>query len=98
MEHHPGLPSCDTETGLANAKAAMDNSPLLKTNGVSTLAIRNVKTSSSSETRVDCEGEVILSSSRKGPISYSFIKDPTVNEPFLVQAKIDPESLQALRP
>jgi hypothetical protein len=79
---------------LLNAKAAMDNSPLLKTNGISTLAIRNAKTSSPSESRVDCEGEVILSSSRKGPISYSFIKDPTVNAPFLAQAKIDPGSLQ----
>src|ERR1700683_5581731 len=92
LEHHPGLPSCDTETGLLNAKAAMDNSPLLKTNGVSAIAIRNDKTSESSESRVDCEGEVILSSARKGLISYSFIKDPTVNAPFLVQAKIDPES------
>jgi hypothetical protein len=98
LEHHPGIPSCDTETGLANAKAAMDNSPLLKTSGISTLAIRSAKTSSSSESRVECEGEVILSSSQKGPISYSFTKDPSVNAPFLVQAKIDPDSLQPLTP
>jgi hypothetical protein len=40
LEHHPGIPSCDTETGLVNAKAAIDNSPLLKTNGITALAIR----------------------------------------------------------
>jgi hypothetical protein len=29
LEGHWGLPSCDSETGLANAKAAINNSPLL---------------------------------------------------------------------
>jgi hypothetical protein len=83
---------------LANAKAAMDNSPVLKKSGISTLAIRSAKTSSSSESRVECEGDVILSSSQKGPISYSFTKDPSVNVPFLVWAKIDPDSLQPVTP
>jgi hypothetical protein len=98
LEHHPGIPSCDTETGLANAKAAMDNSPALKSSGISVLAIRSAKTSSSSESRVECEGEVILSSSQKGPISYSFTKDSSVNVPFLVWAKIDADSLQPVTP
>jgi hypothetical protein len=66
LEGHQGIPSCDTETGMANARAAIDNSPLFKKNGISALAISGAKTSLSSENRVECEGEVILSNSLKG--------------------------------
>jgi hypothetical protein len=87
LEGHQGIPSCDTETGLANARAAIDNSPLLKKNAISALAISSPKTISSSEDRVECEGDVLLSDVRKGPISYSFTKDPAIGAGFFVRAK-----------
>jgi hypothetical protein len=93
LEGHQGLPSCETETGLANAKAAINAAPLLKQFGITALGISDVKTSSTAETRVECQGQVILSSGKKGPIEYSFTKDPSVDAPFLVKAKIEPEKL-----
>jgi hypothetical protein len=94
LEGHPALPSCDTETGLAYAREAIGNSPLLKRNGAYALMISSPKTSASSEDRVECEGDVLLSDVRKGPISYSFTKDPAIGAGFFVRAKIDPDKLQ----
>ena len=93
LEGHPELPSCETETGLANAKAAINATPLLKNLGITAIGIRDVKTSSTAKTRVECQGQVLLSNFTKGPIEYSFTKDPSV-EPFLIKAKIEPEKLE----
>src|SRR5258705_11739179 len=94
LEGHWGLPRCDSETGLANAKAAINNSPLLKQYGVTALGISDAKTSSTSATRVECEGMVTLSSAARGPVHYSFAKDSSVDAPFLVRAKIEPDKLE----
>jgi hypothetical protein len=94
LEGHHGLPSCDTESGLANAKAAINNSPLLKQNGVTALGISNAKTSSTTEAKIECEGVVTLSNAMRGPVRYSFAKDSSVDAPFLVRAMIDPDKLE----
>jgi hypothetical protein len=91
---HPGLPGCETETGLANPKAAINNSTVLKQNGITALSISDSKTSSTSESKVECEGRVTLSNATRGPIHYSFVKDQSMNPPFLVRAKIEPDQLE----
>jgi hypothetical protein len=94
LEGHRSLPSCDSETGLFNAKAAINSSPLLKQYGVIALGISDAKASSVSDKGVECEGMVTLSSAARGPIHYSFTKDPSVDAPFLVKAKIDLDKLE----
>jgi hypothetical protein len=93
-EGHSGLPSCDTETGLANAKNVINSIPRLKQLGVTALGISNTKNSSATQSQVDCDGVVALSNSMKGPVHYSFIKDASIGGPFLVKAKIDADHLE----
>jgi hypothetical protein len=88
-EGHSGLPSCDTETGLANAKNVINGIPQLKQLGITAVGISNTKSSSASQSEVDCEGVVALSNSTKGPLRYSFIKDASIGAPFLVKAAVD---------
>lgn len=77
-EGHKGLPSCDTETGLANAKNVVNGIPKFKQLGITALGINNPKNSSTTESEVDCEGVVALSDSTKGPVRYSFVKDASL--------------------
>jgi hypothetical protein len=93
-EGHKGLPSCDTETGLANAKNVINGIPRLKQFGTAALGISNAKNSSITESEVDCEGVVALSNSMKGPVRYSFVKDASLGGPFLVKAKLDADHLE----
>ena len=93
-EGHKGLPSCDTETGLANAKNVINGIPKFKQLGITALGISNAKNSSSTETEVDCEGVVALSNSMKGPVRYSFVKDASLGGPFLVRAAVDTGHLE----
>ena len=93
-EGHKGLPSCDTETGLANAKNVINGIPRLKQFGITALGISNAKNSSTTESEVDCEGVVALSNSMKGPVRYSFVKDASLGGPFLVEAKLDADHLE----
>jgi hypothetical protein len=65
----------------------------LKQYGVTVLGISDAKASSVSDNRVECEGTVTLSSAVRGPINYSFTKDPSVDAPFLVKAQIEPHNL-----
>ena len=94
LEGHSGLPSCDTETGLANARNAVNSIPGLKQLGVTALGISNAKNSSTTEGKVECEGLVTLSNAMKGPVHYSFAKDSSVDGPFLVRANIDADHLE----
>jgi hypothetical protein len=94
QEGHQGLPSCDTESGLANAKAVVNSIPALKQFGVIALGISNAKSSSTSNDKVECDGTVILSNAMKGPVHYSFAKDSSVDAPFLVRANIDTDHLE----
>jgi hypothetical protein len=87
-EGHSGLPSCDTETGFANAKNAINNIPPLKKAGITALGISDAKSSSASKTEVQCDGVVTLSNQMKGPVHYSFAKDPSIAGPFEVRAVI----------
>jgi hypothetical protein len=87
-EGHPGLPSCDTETGLANARNAINNIPPLKKAGITALGISDAKSSLATETEVQCDGMVTLSNQMKGPVHYTFAKEPSVGGPFLVRAVI----------
>jgi hypothetical protein len=61
---------------------------------VTALGISDAKTSSTSATRVECEGMVTLSSAARRPVHYSFAKDSSVDAPFLVRAKIEPDKLE----
>ena len=42
----------------------------------------------------DSEGMVTLSSGVRGPIHYSFKKDPSVDAPFLVKVQIETDKLE----
>ena len=93
-EGHKGLPSCDTETGLANAKNVINGIPRFNKLGITALGISNTKNSSATQVEVDCEGVVALSDSTKGPVRYSFIKDGSIDGRFLVKAKVDVAHLE----
>ena len=95
-EGHSGLPSCDTDTGFANAKNVINGIPQLKQLGITAVGISNVKTSSTSQSEVDCEGVVALSNSTKGPLRYSFRKDASIDASFLVKAAVDISHLDKL--
>ena len=93
LEGHRDLPSCDSESGLANARTVIDDIPILKQNGVTVLGISDAKPRSTTESDVECDGIVTLSSAVRGPVHYSFAKDPAI-QPFLVRAKIDQDELK----
>jgi hypothetical protein len=87
VEGHWGLPSCDTETGLGNAKGAINNIPTLKQLGITALGINNANAGSTTDSKIECEGVVTLSNGMRGPVYYSFAKDTSVDAPFLVRAR-----------
>jgi hypothetical protein len=93
-EGHAGLPSCDTETGLANARNVINTIPNLKRLGITALGISNARNSAATASEVDCEAVVALSNSMKGPVHYSFVRDASVGGPFLVKANIDGARLE----
>ena len=93
FDNQDGLPGCETKLGLANAKAATNNSPVLRQNGITALGISDAKTITTTESRIECEGRVTLSSGMQGPIRYTFMKDQSMNAPFLVRAEIEPSQL-----
>ena len=93
-EGHSGLPSCDTETGLANAKNAVSGIPSLKQNDITVLGISSVTNSSATNEKVECDATVTLSNAMRGPVHYSFAKDSSVDGPFLVRANIDADHLE----
>lgn len=78
FEGHPGLPSCQSSEAQSGAKRAFDNSPFAKTFGVAIIGFSDEKTVSSSPEKVGCKATVVLNSSEKGVIDYSFSKDPSL--------------------
>jgi hypothetical protein len=79
FEGHPGLPSCTSSHGQADAKSAYENAPLIKTIGITIIAIHDVKTVSSNAKKVECSAIVVLNNGNEGTLSYrsySFAIDP----------------------
>jgi hypothetical protein len=44
-EHHPGLPTCESQHGQDDAKRVIDNSPLAKQSGLTVVLMKNGATS-----------------------------------------------------
>jgi hypothetical protein len=90
IEGHPGLPSCKSSRGRADAKKTIAKSTFIETSGLAVVAITEAKMISANAQKVDCAAMVILSSAQKGTINYSFKNDPSLGDGrYYVEASLD---------
>jgi hypothetical protein len=90
IEGHPGLPSCKSSHGRADAKKALAKSKFIEASGLAVIAIIEAKMISANAQRVDCTAMVILSSAQKGTVNYSFKNDPSLGDGrYYVEASLD---------
>jgi hypothetical protein len=96
QEGHPGLPSCDSRVGQADAKRALEGSPLAKTLNITIVTFTNPQTFSTSKDKVECEASVMLNSSATGSIDYSFSKNSSLpSGQYLVRAVLKENDLNS---
>jgi hypothetical protein len=74
LEHHAGLPTCESQHGQDDAKRASDGSPLAKQTGIAIILVSDIKKVSISADKVECSATVILNNAKQGTMTYSFEK------------------------
>jgi len=92
---HPGLPSCESSHGQADAKRAMENSPFAKNLSLTIITMTDPKSVALNSNRVVCQATVIFNNSEKRTLGYSFTKDPSMpSGQYLVRAWLGADSSQ----
>jgi hypothetical protein len=95
IEGHPGLPSCKSSHGRADAKKTIEKSTFFETSGLAVTAITEAKMIAANAQKVDCIATVILSGGQKGIVNYSFKNAPSLGDGrYYVEASLDFLSFQ----
>jgi hypothetical protein len=94
LEHHAGLPTCESQHGQDDAKRASNDSPLAKQTGVAIVLMSDVKKVSISTDKVECSATAFLNDGKKGTMAYSFEKVASLaSGQYYIHSKVtyDPE-------
>jgi zinc-ribbon domain len=92
-----GLPTCDSTDGQAGAQQAIEKSPSGKTLGITILSIKDTKTISYTNDKVECKATVILNSAKTGIMDYSFTNNSSLgNGTYLIRASFEIDSFKTI--
>jgi len=75
VDQETGFPKCESDYAKSMLLEAIDKAPLGRVNGVSILAIKDVKLVRVSSAEKVCVGTAILNTSAERPLTYRFYRD-----------------------
>lgn len=88
IENHPGLPSCESAHGLADARRAVDESLLGKMLGIKVVIINQPITLSAPPESVQCRANITLTVGPPTQITYTFTHTDDPSGAYLIHASL----------